>query len=419
MKTKAVRIYGKGDLRLEEFELPEINDDEILAQIITDSLCMSSYKATNLGGDHKRVPDNVAEKPTIIGHEFCGKVLKTGKKWQDKFKENDHFIVQPSLGPLTMDAAGYSFEYFGGDATYVIIPNVYMEQGCILPYNGDAYYIGALGEPYSCVAGTFKAHYHTSPASYEHKMGIKEGGLMAMMGAAGPMGVAALDYIIHCDKRPSKIVLTDVNQERIDRMAKLLPPEEAAKNGIELQYVNSGSHDDAEIYLKSITDGKGYDDILVFAPVKPLVEQADRLLARDGCLNFFAGPADQQFKAEMNFYNVHYNDTHVVATNAGNTDDLAESIKMMEEKKINPSNLITHIGGLDAVIDATKNLPHIPGGKKVIYTNISMPLVALEDLEEKGKNNDLYKNLAQIIKETDGLWNPKAEKYLLDHADPI
>ena len=33
MKTKAIRLYGKNDLRLEEFELPQIKEDEILAQI--------------------------------------------------------------------------------------------------------------------------------------------------------------------------------------------------------------------------------------------------------------------------------------------------------------------------------------------------------------------------------------------------
>jgi threonine dehydrogenase-like Zn-dependent dehydrogenase len=41
MKTKAVRIYGKKDLRLEEFDLPELKDDEILASVISDSICMS------------------------------------------------------------------------------------------------------------------------------------------------------------------------------------------------------------------------------------------------------------------------------------------------------------------------------------------------------------------------------------------
>ena len=63
MKTKAVRIYGKNDLRLEEFELPEIREDEILAKVISDSICMSSYKAAIQGADHKRVPNDVAENP--------------------------------------------------------------------------------------------------------------------------------------------------------------------------------------------------------------------------------------------------------------------------------------------------------------------------------------------------------------------
>ena len=76
MKTKAVRLYGKKDLRLEEFELPPIKEDEILANVISDSICMSSYKAAIQGADHKRVPDNVAYNPIIIGHDFCGKILE-------------------------------------------------------------------------------------------------------------------------------------------------------------------------------------------------------------------------------------------------------------------------------------------------------------------------------------------------------
>jgi threonine dehydrogenase-like Zn-dependent dehydrogenase len=61
MKTKAVRLYGKNDLRLEEFKLPSMKDDEILAHIISDSLCMSSYKAAIQGTNHKRVPINQAK----------------------------------------------------------------------------------------------------------------------------------------------------------------------------------------------------------------------------------------------------------------------------------------------------------------------------------------------------------------------
>ena len=78
MKTKAVRLYGKDDLRLQEFELPAIKEDEILAKVISDDICMSSYKSSHQGADHKRVPDDVAENPTIIGHEFAGVIVEVG-----------------------------------------------------------------------------------------------------------------------------------------------------------------------------------------------------------------------------------------------------------------------------------------------------------------------------------------------------
>ncbi|MBQ8337729.1 MAG: alcohol dehydrogenase catalytic domain-containing protein, partial [Oscillospiraceae bacterium] len=86
MKTKAVRLYGENDLRLEEFELPAIKDDEILMKVVADSICMSSYKAAIQGAKHKRVPNDVLENPVMIGHEFCGELVEVGKKWQSEFK---------------------------------------------------------------------------------------------------------------------------------------------------------------------------------------------------------------------------------------------------------------------------------------------------------------------------------------------
>jgi len=106
MKTTAVRLYGKGDLRLESFELPPIQDGEILAKIISDSICMSSYKATMQGSDHKRVPDDIATNPIIIGHEFCGEILEVGAKWASQFKPGQRFAIQPAINdPANVYAA--------------------------------------------------------------------------------------------------------------------------------------------------------------------------------------------------------------------------------------------------------------------------------------------------------------------------
>jgi L-sorbose 1-phosphate reductase len=417
MKTKAVRLYGKSDLRLEEFELPPLKDDEILAKVVSDSLCMSSYKAAKQGGEHKRVPDDVAENPVIIGHEFAGEILEVGEKWRHKFSPGMKYSIQPALNYKgSLDAPGYSYQYIGGDATYVIIPNEVMEMNCLLEYTGEGYFPASLSEPYSCVAGTFHAHYHTKYGSYVHLMGIVEGGAMAILAGAGPMGLAAIDYVLHCDRRPGLLVVTDISQDRLDRAASILPVEEAAKNGIELKYVNTANYSDPVKELRSYTNDKGYDDVLVFAPIKPVVEQGDAILGFDGCLNFFAGPSDPNFKAEFNFYNAHYLFTHIVGTSGGNTEDMVESLEMMSKDLINPAILVTHIGGLNAVAHTTLNLSSIPGSKKLIYTHLDLELTALDEFEEKGRRDPLFRKLHEICQKHNGLWSVEAESYLLENA---
>lgn len=420
MKTKAVRLYGKQDLRLEEFEIPEIGDDEILAHIISDSICMSSYKAAKQGGDHKRVPDDVAENPVIVGHEFCGELVKVGSKWSGKFKEGQKFSIQPALNYKgSLAAPGYSFPYIGGDATYIIIPNEVMEMDCLLEYRGDAYYAGSLAEPMSCIVGTYHAMYHTRPGSYEHIMGIKEGGSMAILAGVGPMGLGAIDYALHAPRRPGLLVVTDIDDARLERAASIYTVEEAKRQGVELHYVNTRDVDDVEKHLKAYTDTDGFDDVMVFAPVRPVVEQGDKILGRDGCLNFFAGPTDPEFSAQLNFYNVHYASTHLVGTSGGNTEDMRESLEMMGKGLINPATMITHVGGLNSVVETTLHLPDIPGGKKLIYTNIELDLTAIEDFAEKGDNNPFFAELAKIVEKNNGLWCVEAEKYLLESAPQI
>jgi L-sorbose 1-phosphate reductase len=420
MKTKAVRIYGKKDLRLEEFELPEIKENEILARVISDSICMSSHKAALLGAEHKRVPDDIHINPTIIGHEFAGIILKVGSKWQHKFSAGQKFSIQPAMNHMgTLDAPGYSYRFIGGDATQIVIPDIVMEADSLLQYDGEAYYPASLSEPMSCIIGAFHASYHVPPGTYDHKMGVREGGNMAILAGTGPMGLGAIDFALHQARKPAMLVVTDIDDSRLARAACLFSPEHAFKEGIRLLYLNTGKISDAVKQLTDLTGGKGFDDVFVFAPVKQVVEQGDAILGLDGCLNFFAGPTNQNFKAEFNFYNVHYAFTHIVGTSGGNTDDMRESLKLMAEGKINPAVMITHVGGLDAVVDTTLNLPQIPGGKKLIYTNISMPLVSLYKLGELGKTDPFYSGLNELVSGNDYIWNLEAEKYLLANAKPI
>lgn len=414
MKAYGVRLYGANNLKLEEFELPKIKDDEILVKVVSDSVCMSTYKAVILGTEHKRVPKNVATNPVLIGHEFAGDIVEVGSKWASQFKAGQKFAQQPALNYKgSLASPGYSYEWFGGNVTYTVIPMEVMELGCLLPYNGNAYFDASLGEPMSCIVGAYHASYHTTPGSYNHVMGTVIGGKMAILAGTGPMGLGAIDYAISCDRKPSLLVVSDIDDARLAR-AKSIFDKKAKDNGVALHFINvKGDNATAIKNLLDFTDGKGFDDVFVYAPVKEAIEMGDDILGRDGCLNFFAGPTDTKFKANFNFYNAHYTSTHIVGTSGGNVDDLKESLEMSAKGLINPAVMLTHIGGIDSTIDTVLNLPKIPGGKKMIYNHINMPLTSIDDIMNKPQTDSRFKHLASLLATNNGIWNVACEEYLL------
>ena len=81
--------------------------------------------------------------------------------------------------------------------------------------------------------------------------------------------------------------------------------------------------------------------------------------------------------------------------------------------------MVTHVGGLDSIVETTRNLPHIPGGKNLTYTQFNIPLTAIADFREKGRTDPLYARLADCCGAHDGLWNSAAEKILLRHFHVI
>jgi threonine dehydrogenase-like Zn-dependent dehydrogenase len=420
MKTTALRLYGKNDLRLESFDLPEIKENEVLADVVTDSVCMSTHKAYLQGAEHKRVPKNISSMPVIVGHEQCGTILKVGEKLRDKFQVGMKYSLQPAVNypGRETEAVGYSYRYVGGDATKIIIPTEVIEMDCLIPYSGDSFFNASLSEPISCILGGLNSQYHVKPNAYAHEMGIKDQGHLALLGGAGPMGLGFIDLLLNGDKRPELLVVTDIDNVRLSRAQRLFPREEAAKKGVRLEIIDSSSTD-AFRELIALTGNKGYDDIFIMVPVPAVAAQGSQLLGHDGCMNIFAGPTDKSFGAFVNLYHVHYNNHHIMGSTGGNSDDMRQALDLIGRGVINPAVMITHIGGLDSAGETIKNLPNIPGGKKLIYTGISLPLIALDDLEAKGDANPLFRELARIVQKTRGIWSKEAEEYLLANAKPI
>ncbi|MDR2670512.1 MAG: zinc-binding dehydrogenase [Oscillospiraceae bacterium] len=422
MRTRAVRLYGVDDLRLEAFDLPEIRDDEILVRVISDSICMSTYKLLRQGKAHKRCPPNVDTNPIIIGHEFAGDIVKVGEKWRHAFRPGEKFAQQPALNYQgKLDSPGYSYEYCGGTATYCIMPSEVMELGCLLHYDGDAYYDASLGEPMSCIIGGYRMMYHTNKQNYDHAMGVKPGGHVLVLGGCGPMGLGALEYPLCLTQKPARVVVADADEGRIERAKRLVSPQTAREHGVELIYVNALRPEGSVESLRALTGGRGYDDVFVYAPVRALAETGDALLAFDGCMNFFAGPSDPDFKALINLYNCHYTSTHILGSTGGNTDDMKEALALSAAKRLRPSVMVSHICGIDAVAGVTARLPEIRAGKILSYTHIDLPLTAIDDFEKLGGDNPLFAKLHESCAAHSGLWNSEAEQILLAHfhVEPV
>ena len=417
MKTKAVRIYGVHDLRLEEFELPEMAEDEIQARIITDSLCLSTWKVQNQGAKHKKLPNDLENNPVIMGHEFCGIIENVGKKWQHLYKPGDKFVAQPNLMREDTFTMGYSFPYVGGEATKVIIMNEAIEKGCLLPYKGDSFFEGALVEPLSCIIAGFKANFHLRDRNdYDHTMGIKVGGAMAILGGTGPMGSLAIDYAIHGEKRPSVLVVTGSTPSKLERSKKLYPVEDAAKHGVTLHYVLTPKGSDFVEELKALTPGgKGFDDIFLMVAQEDMVTKSEKLLNWDGCLNFFAGPSDAKFSSSINFYNVHYNATHFVGTSGSNTQDMKDAIRCIENKVVDLAKIATHIMGLNDVCQSIMQLPQLPGGKKIVYSQKNYPITDVQNFS----GGEFEQQLKAIVEKHGGLWSAEAESCFLEHCAEI
>lgn len=71
----------------------------------------------------------------------------------------------------------------------------------------------------------------------------------------------------------------------------------------------------------------------------------------------------------MNFYDVHYNSTHVMGTTGGNTADMIESLELTAAKRINPAVMVTHIGGLGCGSRDNTEPSEDPGWKEInLYT---------------------------------------------------
>lgn len=89
---RAVKLYGPGDLRLEEIEKPTPGPGEVLVQVKAVGICASDVH-WYLDG---RIGDTVLSGPLILGHEFAGVIAEVGPSVTN-VKPGDRVAVEPAI----------------------------------------------------------------------------------------------------------------------------------------------------------------------------------------------------------------------------------------------------------------------------------------------------------------------------------
>lgn len=90
--------------------------------------------------------------------------------------------------------------------TYAIVPKVVLERDCMVAYNDDSFFKGSLVEAIGCVLRAFKGMYHTDYTTYQRTDGAKSGGKIAILGGAGPMGMASIELAVNYAKANTVVV---------------------------------------------------------------------------------------------------------------------------------------------------------------------------------------------------------------------
>jgi len=245
-KIKRWHLHGAGleSLREATVDLPTFGPDELLVRHDACGICFSDIKIINLGPQHPRLQGrDMDAHPVVMGHEVALTVAGVGDSLGGQFHVGQRFIVQADVYYKGANPA-YGYQLDGGMAQYGVVTKEVLQgdEGCyLLPLADTTGYVeAALVEPWACVVAAYE---------YPYRAGLRDGGRLlvvrvnpALDGGAAALGVPG--------RQPASVVT-----------------------------VGDVAGTDFARLRQEETDGRGFDDIVVYGTPHP--EDLARIM---GCL---------------------------------------------------------------------------------------------------------------------------------------
>ncbi len=233
---------------------------------------------------------------------------------------------------------------------------------------------------------------------------LKPGGAAWFVGAGGPIGRMHVQRAIQFAGAPAVIVCSDVSDMRLNDLYESFKEEAKAKN-IEFICLNPTRKEEYEAGMARFF-ARGFDDVIVLAPIVPVIADSATHLAEDGVMNVFAGVGKGTMVA-LDMSDVYMKNVRYIGHSGSNMEDMLITLRKTEGHELSPNRAVAAIGSLRAARDGLQAVKdQVFPGKVVIYNHIKdLPLTPIPELKEKMPS--VY------AKMKDGQWTNEAEEEFL------
>lgn len=318
----AAVYYGPNDLRLEDRQIPAIGPDEALLKVVSAGICGTDLRI--LHGGHRKYPEGTVRVP---GHEVVGDIVEVGAQVAG-LQAGQRVMVAPNFGCghclqcvtgnnnrcANYGAIGITLD--GAFAEYMRIPAALILQGALIPIGqGVDPAAAALIEPFACVLRG-QDPLHIGPDD------------VVLVIGAGPIGV--MHVMLARLKGAKRVIVSELSAARLPQALEL-----GADRGVD---VSSESLDDV---IMEESGGRGADVIITAAPAHQAQQDALRLAAIGGRINYFGGLPKDRPTITFDSNLVHYKELVVTGTTACSTSDCWRAAEIVNAGRLDLSRLVS------------------------------------------------------------------------------
>jgi L-iditol 2-dehydrogenase len=320
-KMRAVRLFGIGDVRCVEVDVPQLQkDDDVIIKVKSCGVC---------GSDIPRVMAKGAYKyPITIGHEFAGQVVDAGDKVKN-LEIGDRVSVMPLIpcGECDYCKVGQAvmcdnYEYYGSRIDGAMAEYIRVSASTILKLPlGVDYEMGSMTDP-------------TSVALHAIRKLNTEPGQSAVVFGLGAIGFLAVQWLKALGY--TKVFAVDIFDEKLQLAARL-----------GADYTVNGKRQDPIKFIKENTENKGVDAAIELAGSKFTQAQAIDAVKKMGTvvycgisyedLNIPSGTLSKILRGELNIKGSWNSSIAPLPIN-----EWKSSLEFMKNGNIRPNPLITH-----------------------------------------------------------------------------